>query len=698
MILTNNILIFSLLAIILIAIVGIIFLWVYKKGIQDIIGIIIIVLSIIWLIAYILGQSVESYLLKALFDKIQYVGSTLIPLGLFFLVAKYSKIDKIFNLKYIILISALPVATFFLILTNEFHKLVWVSAKLVLFDSFSTIVKEYNTLYFIFISYSSLLIIASIIMTLINITKSFTKPDGQNRWKNFLLLPYASIPGLIILVKYLGFNPFPNISMMPVITIFCTILVITILNRTKIREIMPMAFKTIFENIGDGLLLLDKGEKVLKINKAFQSIFNHPVNEALDRPVKYLLAGLDKNFNISFEGKELKVGDGDNSHFFDTKQSDIKSESGKNLGKVISLRDVTNIRKAENDIKYLSFHDKLTGLCNRAFFEFEFQRFHASRQMPLTLVIGDINGLKIINDALGHTYGDELLKKIADILKESFRKEDIIARWGGDEFSILLPNTSYETAKQMIERVYKKCTEQSESTMVLSISMGTSTKDNNDDKNIEEMLKEAEDKMYRHKLIENQSTRSSIITSLGKALEERDIETEAHTLRMKDYALLFGNVLKLPDSKMDELSLLSTLHDIGKIGIPDNIVLKPGKLNEEEWIIMKKHPEIGFRIALASADLAITAKSVLHHHERWDGNGYPYGLANTEIPLTSRIISIVDSFDAMMSDRPYRKSLPQEIVLEEFYKNSGYQFDPELTDIFINQLLLKNGYKDFKIA
>ena len=457
---------------------------------------------------------------------------------------------------------------------------------------------------------------------------------------------------------------------------------------------MPMAFKTIFENISDGLLLLDKGEKVLKINTAFQKIFNTTTNKIVGKPVNNLFTELDNNFDITLMGKELKIGNNGSSCFFDTKQSEIKSNTGKNLGKVIALRDITGIRRAEENIKYLSFHDKLTGLYNRAYFDFELQRLLTSRQMPLTLVIGDVNGLKIINDALGHAFGDKLLKKIADILKESFRIEDIIARWGGDEFSILLPNTSYQTAQQIIDRVYKKCKEYSKSTMVLSISMGISTKDNND-KNATEMLKEAEDKMYRHKLVENQSTRSSIITSLEKTLEERDFETEEHTKRMKKYALLFGEVLELPDSRMDELSLLSTLHDIGKIGIPDHIVLKPGKLNEEEWLIMKKHPEIGYRIALSSADLAITARPILHHHERWDGNGYPYGLANTEIPITSRIISIVDSFDAMVSDRPYRKALSREIVLDELYKNSGSQFDPELTDTFMNQLLLKDCITKF---
>ncbi len=675
-------------AIVLITFLGTFCIWINKKGIQDIIGTWIMILSIIWMTAYILEQITSINYLKVLFDKIQYGSSILLPLGLFLLAARYVDFNKIFKLRYLIPISIIPAVTLFLALTNELHKLVWVDAKIVLFDSFSLIVKQYNILHFISIIYSGLLILTGIFVVLVNTIKLFSKPDGQNRWKKFFLIPYISIPWLITIIKFVGFNPFPYIDENPIIISICTISIIFFLNKTSIKEIMPAAFETIFENMDDGVILTDGKGSILKLNSASQKIFQTSINKVAGKPLDYLISDMNGNPDNLLENKDLKIGNSGSTCFFNTRQTDLKTNSGKSLGKVIVLRDITEIRKAEEDIKYLSFYDKLTGVYNRAFFDIELKRLNAQRQMPLSLVLGDLNGLKLINDTFGHIYGDKLIKKVANILKACFREEDIVARWGGDEFSILLPKTSYSTTVEIVNRVHKKCREHSTETMHISISTGIITTEkpyNNTDK----LLIEAEDRMYGHKLIENQSVRNLIISSLSKALEERYYETEEHTKRIEKYSLLFGDILNLPGTKLDKLSLLSTLHDIGKIGIPDSIILKPGKLNKKEWKIMRKHSEIGYRIALSSPDLVYIAKSILHHHERWDGKGYPRGLAGEKIPLESRIISIVDAYDAMTSDRPYRKALTREMAIEELKRCRGSQFDPALVDTFMNQLLVK---------
>ena len=189
--------------------------------------------------------------------------------------------------------------------------------------------------------------------------------------------------------------------------------------------------------------------------------------------------------------------------------------------------------------------------------------------------------------------------------------------------------------------------------------------------------------MYTHKLVEHQSVHSAIISSLEKALEERDYETEAHVKRIKKLALKLGKELNLSEETLDEVVLLAALHDIGKIFIADSIILKPTSLTKEEWQAIKRHPEVGYRIAASSAELASIAKGILYHHEWWDGKGYPKGLAGESIPLISRIISIVDAYDAMTNDRPYRKALSTEKAIEELKRCAGTQFDPTLVNKFI---------------
>ncbi|HAJ95825.1 MAG TPA: hypothetical protein DCP02_06290, partial [Actinobacteria bacterium] len=264
----------------------------------------------------------------------------------------------------------------------------------------------------------------------------------------------------------------------------------------------------------------------------------------------------------------------------------------------------------------------------------------------------------------------------------SFRSDDIVARWGGDEYVVILPKTSMKEAQSILKRVKIELKRKSIKTMPLSISFGISTK-NNAYKKLSKVIKEAEDNMYRHKLIKKESTHSAIISSLEKALEERDYETEEHVKRMKTLAKKLGKELNCNTEVIDELVLLAALHDIGKISIADNIILKPQGLTRTEWKIIKKHPIIGYRIAESSGELAPIARGILHHHEWWDGNGYPEGKKGKHIPLISRIISIVDAYDAMTNDRPYRKALSKKEAIAELKKFSGSQFDPDIVKKFI---------------
>jgi diguanylate cyclase (GGDEF)-like protein/PAS domain S-box-containing protein len=367
------------------------------------------------------------------------------------------------------------------------------------------------------------------------------------------------------------------------------------------------------------------------------------------------------------------------------------SQKGKLVAIEGIMRDISGRKKTEERLSYMSFHDRLTDLYNRAYFEEELKRLDTRRQLPLSVIIGDVNGLKLINDAFGHKEGDKILKGCAEVLKKCCRTEDIVARWGGDEFSILLPKTDEDVLSEIIKRVKHKSTKTKKSKIPLSISLGMSTKNKNY-QDFSKVIKKAEDNMYRHKLIDSKSIISSIISSLEKILFEKSVKTERHTEKVKEMSLKLAKSIKLSKIKIEELSLLAAIYDIGKVAILDIILNKKENLSKREWETIKRHPEIGYRIALASHQLSSIAEYILTSHEWWDGSGYPQGLKGEEIPILSRVITVVDAYEAMVTGRPYKKAISKNAAIKELEKCSGTQFEPRLVDRFIKILKRNKKY------
>jgi len=336
-------------------------------------------------------------------------------------------------------------------------------------------------------------------------------------------------------------------------------------------------------------------------------------------------------------------------------------------------------------IRELSYYDSLTGLYNRRFFEVELERLDSKRQLPISILMADLNGLKIINDSYGHKMGDQMLKKAAEILKSSLREEDILARQGGDEFIILLPQTDQKTSAEIIQRIKEKTGKIDGLELPLSIAVGQATKFSPKE-DIGEVIKAADNQMYENKLSESRSSKSNIVQGLINVLDTKSSETKEHALRMTKLAFDFGEKLGLTESDQNRLSLLATLHDIGKINISESILNKADKLTDQEWEIMKKHTEQGYKIASSSEEFASVAEEIFSHHENWDGSGYPRQLQKKEIPYLARIISLVDAYDVMTHERPYSKAMSKEEAIKEIKKCSGTQFDPELAAKFIEML------------
>jgi len=350
------------------------------------------------------------------------------------------------------------------------------------------------------------------------------------------------------------------------------------------------------------------------------------------------------------------------------------------------IRDITDRKRMEQELKYLGLHDALTTTYNRTFFEAEILKIASWDKQSAGIISCDVDGLKLINDTLGHRAGDELLKVVANILHACVTSPDIVARIGGDEFAVLVLDPDQPKMTNIVIQV-KKAVEQynkNNPQLPLSLSAGWAMGPAAD--NIDTLLKEADNNMYREKMHQSLSSRSAIVQAMMQALEARDYITEGHANRLQSLVEAISRKLQLPDPTIADLRLLAKFHDIGKVGIPDHILFKPGRLTEDELTIMRRHCEIGFRIAKSAFDLAPIAECILKHQEWWNGNGYPLGIAGEDIPLPCRILAIVDAFDAMTNARPYRKAMEVSDAVNEIRRCTGTQFDPALTEIFITVL------------
>ncbi len=376
----------------------------------------------------------------------------------------------------------------------------------------------------------------------------------------------------------------------------------------------------------------------------------------------------------------------------ETLKTKYKNTDGIIAGIIGISRDITERKREQERIEFLNIHDVMTGLYNRMYFDKELDRIDEQQELPYSIISVDIDSLKLTNDMFGHQTGDQLIIRTADILRDCCG-DGIVARTGGDEFCILLPGTDENEIKNYVNNIRIQLDEQKNendavSTM-LSISWGYSTKNRND-QTISEIINTAEENMYRRKLLKHQTMRSSLLTTIKELLFSKGSETKEHADRMAKLANMLGKELELNETDLDSLELMATLHDVGKIGISSHILSKPGKLDEAEWMEIKKHPEIGYRIAITVPELQGVAEYILCHHERWDGNGYPQGLSGTDIPYISRLISVIDAFDAMTEDRAYRKAMTRDEALKEILTNAGTQFDPSIARAFVKNILRHN--------
>jgi len=444
----------------------------------------------------------------------------------------------------------------------------------------------------------------------------------------------------------------------------------------------------VFDNRGRISLINNRAKELIDdhrnlINKKVYNVFRIYSNSKTITFAEIINKCLRKKENYASDGTfSLITNNDDKELFVEFTVSLIDYEKGIDHGGILAIRDTTIERETQKQIRFASNHDYLTTLYNRFYFEEQLKRLDTPRQLPLTLILGDLNGLKLLNDTFSHLEGDRLLIEIAKILKKATRSEDIVARWGGDEFVILLPKTSYNDAQKVYHRIKDLCKKSMYKPITPSISLGCATKTESIE-NPYDILKIAEERMYHEKLIEGKTMRSDLINALEKSLMEKTSGYREHTQKKIEIAKKFASQLKLNNEDTLALLSLARLHDIGKISINEALLQTPKDLTSEDWKVIKMHPEIGKRLVQAIPELQNIVESLYYHHEHFDGTGYPEQLKGEEIPLLSRIITIVDAFEIMIDGRNYLKAVSISKALAEIKKKAGSQFDPTLVSQFI---------------
>jgi diguanylate cyclase (GGDEF)-like protein len=471
-------------------------------------------------------------------------------------------------------------------------------------------------------------------------------------------------------------------------------------NTSKFEYKNELHNRLIFENNISAIAIHEmifnsKGKPIdytfLSVNPAFEKQTGLKAKDILGKRITKVLQGIEKTTFIKTYGDVVKTG---KTITFESYSEPLKQYYSVNAFKLlgntfaVTFNNITVEKKAFADIKTISYKDDLTKLYNRRFFNKEMKRLDTRTQLPLSIIVADMNGLKLINDTYGHKVGDEVLKYAAKILRDACRKNDTISRCGGDEFSIILPRTSKKVGEQIIKRIEDLCIKRTKVhkgiKLPISISLGSATKTRSEEK-IKDLFQVAEDKMYANKLTQKSSIRNLIIQSLIKTLTAKGFE-ESHMSNMAKVGKIFGEKLGFDSHRVHQLETLINLHDIGKVNVPEEILITPKKLSPEDFRLVKKHTSMGYRITRDIENLSHFSEDILSHHERWDGNGYPRKLKGHKIPYNARLITIIDSYEVMKHGRPYKKALSKKDIINEFKKEAGKQFDPELTKVFVSLL------------
>lgn len=571
-----------------------------------------------------------------------------------------------------------------LLITNPWHELV-LTYKRVYTHGKMLLLYDPKMLFIIHLIFCYL-IIAIILICLIK--KRFTVPKVYRAKFDILLLSIV----VVVLVNYFFITSDFIVVDFSTITygiVACILYYYTF--AYKPWYVISSTQKLILEHLGSAVVLFDYEGVISDYNDAFIRLFPFVNNYAKDtmkiseflETTKINVEGDNRTQEFDWEivqNNEIKYYMCDYRYLQDVKQHCN--------GIFLTFQNVTKLKKINQELEHMIDFDMLTGFYNKYVFNKKSRDWDSTDLLPISVAICNINGLGMINDVFGTESGDEVIVILSDRIKETVRHTDFVVRLDGEDISIVMPNTLEKDAVDLLDQIKKNFNESSFFEFKVSIEYGVAVKYKLNC-SLNEVVALARESMIHKKMMDESSSKSSLLDSVKQSLIESDYETEEHMKRSTAMAVKFGKKINLTDVEIGKLQLLAFLHDIGKLAVPYHILVKNSKLTEEERLIMKQHTTKGYRIAKSSPELSEVADLILSHHERWDGSGYPNSLKENEIPLLSRIISVIDAHDVMTHDRPYHKAISEEEAITELKRCSGTQFDKEIVDIFIELILDK---------
>lgn len=461
-------------------------------------------------------------------------------------------------------------------------------------------------------------------------------------------------------------------------------------------------FKNTIHSAADAVISTDTFGRVIIMNNMAEKFTGWTMEEAKGKQLEEVLHihDLKGDHLINIALKSMKAGNtlklqedyrlvsrNREEIFIELSAAPITGSKNEIIGAVVLFKDITRRREELKNIEDLSYRDALTGLYNRRYLDETVKSINDVLTLPLTVMVVDVNGLKLTNDAFGHATGDRLLKEVAGIIREVSRQEDVVCRTGGDEFILLLPNSDRAQAKALKDRIVSLTSRTRVDTLSISLAIGYSVM-RKESEDFEDVFAEADNNMYRNKLRYGQTIKRKTIDKLLNKLNRKNHDMFMHNREVAEYAEKLGKAMRLTKEEIQDLKQAARLHDIGKVMVSKDILQKNGGLSEKEMNQIRKHSEIGYQLLKEVDDYKHLAETVLSHHEWYNGTGYPRKLRAEEIPLHARIIAVADSYETMTGTRGYREPITKEEAVEELRLYKGTQFDPEIVEIFINEVLM----------